>query len=118
IKLYLRLADMRKRHRGEGQLKWAWGRDGQACKLWIDNTSAYTVNFARIDIPGEAPGFGRTVIARPLDITRIPLGKCPAAQTFSLTPSVVNDYGVLEVWPQVAVPPQGASDDTAGAHAR
>jgi len=118
IKLFYRPVAIQKMPRGEGQLKWAWSRNGQACTLSIDNTSAYTVNFARIDIPGEAPGFGRTVIARPLDITRIPLGKCPAAQTFSLTPSVVNDYGVLEVWPQVAVPPQGASDDTAGAHAR
>lgn len=101
IKLFYRPAAIDKLPRGAEQAKWSIVRDGKSCRLAVDNTSAYNINFARVDVPGEPDGLGKTIVAKPLETTYIPLGKCPAGAV-SVTPQVVNDYGVIEAWPTVS----------------
>lgn len=107
IKLFYRPTAIQKLPRGPEQSKWSVERDGKSCRLAVDNTSAYNINFARLDVPGEAEGLGKTVVATPLAITYIPLGKCPAGP-LTVTPQVVNDYGVVEAWPAVTAGERGA----------
>jgi len=103
IKLFYRPTAIQKLARGHELLKWSWTRQGNACQLSIKNESAFTANFARIDIAGEAAAFGRAFVAKPLATSQLPLGKCPATADFQAVPHVVNDYGVVEVWPATAV---------------
>ncbi|MBV7483488.1 molecular chaperone [Bordetella sp. BOR01] len=109
IKLFYRPAAIQKLPRGPELLKWMLVRDGKTCRLAIENASAFTVNFARIDIAGEGAGFGRAVVGTPLATTHIALRECPAATDLMATPHVVNDYGVSEAWPAVPVSPAASS---------
>lgn len=106
IKLFYRPTAIQKLPRGPEQVKWSLAREGGACQLVAENASAFLVNFARIEVEGEASGFGRAVVAEPLAATRIPLGKCPATKNMQAVPHVVNDYGVVEVWPAAVVNPE------------
>ena len=108
IKLFYRPAAIDKMPRGAEQLKWAVAREGNGCRLVVDNTSAYNINFARIDVPGEPDGLGKTVVAKPFTTTDIPLAKCPSGAV-SVTPQVVNDYGVVEAWPTVTAGDRAAA---------
>ncbi len=110
IKLFYRPEAIQKLPRGAELSNWAVSRDGKSCRLAVENTSAFTINFARLDVPGEDNDLGKTVVAEPLDTTYIPLTKCPAG-ALSVTPQVVNDYGVLETWPTVSA---GMRDAAAG----
>ncbi|MEQ4616574.1 MAG: molecular chaperone, partial [Corticimicrobacter sp.] len=107
IKLFYRPNDIQKLPRGAELLKWSMVRDGGQCQLVIENTSAYNINFASIDMMGENSEFGRALIAKPLETTQVPLGHCPVGAV-SITPHVVNDYGVVESWPAVAPTLSGA----------
>jgi len=106
IKLFYRPVAIQKLPRGAELLKWSLAREGNACQLVAQNSSAFLVNFARIEFPGEAKEFGRGAIAVPLGASRIPLSKCPAAASSQVLPHVVNDYGVIEAWPAAAVGPE------------
>lgn len=108
IKLFYRPAAIDKMPRGAEQSKWSVAREGAGCRLVVDNTSAYNINFARIDVPGEADGLGKTVVAKPFTTTDIPLAKCPSGAV-SVTPQVVNDYGVVEAWPTVTAGDRAAA---------
>ncbi|MFJ3463115.1 molecular chaperone [Achromobacter spanius] len=110
IKLFYRPEAIQKLPRGAEMSKWAVSRDGKSCRLAVENASAFTINFARLDVPGEDSDLGKTVVAKPLETTYIPLGKCPTGAV-SVTPQVVNDYGVLEAWPTVSA---GMQDAAAG----
>lgn len=114
IKLFYRPAAIEKMPRGAEQAKWSVARDGKSCSLAVDNTSAYTINFARIDVSGEPEGFGKTIVAKPLETTSIPLSKCPAGAV-SVTPQVVNDYGVIDAWPTVSAGERGMQTTGAAA---
>lgn len=103
IKLFYRPEAIQKMPRDASLVQWSWQKDGKGCQLAIKNTSVFTVNFSGIDVPGEADGFGRTVVAKPLTTTLLPLAKCPSGAT-KATAKVVNDYGVVESWAEVAVP--------------
>lgn len=107
IKLFYRPNDIQKLPRGAELLKWSMVRDGGQCQLVIENTSAYNINFASIDMTGESSEFGRALIAKPLETTQVPLGHCPVGAV-SITPHVVNDYGVVESWSAVAPTLSGA----------
>lgn len=100
IKLFYRPNDIQKLPRGPELIKWSMVRDSGQCQLAIENTSAYNINFASIDMTGEASEFGRALIAKPLETTMVPLTHCPAGAV-SVTPHVVNDYGVVESWSPV-----------------
>ncbi|MCD0502867.1 molecular chaperone [Bordetella petrii] len=115
IKLFYRPAAIQDLPRGHAMLTWALVPDGKACLLAITNASAYTVNFAQIELQGQAPGFGRGVIAKPLATTSVPLGKCPAAAGLAATPRVVNDFGAVEIWPAAAIGAQPSGQNEAGA---
>jgi len=103
IKLFYRPASILKQPRGPELLQWKLGRDGDACRLMLHNQSAYTINFARIDIAGEDANFGRAVIALPLATTAVALSRCPATDATQVIAHVVNDYGVVEAWPAATV---------------
>lgn len=100
IKLFYRPTAILNSGRGPELAQWRLSRDGSACSIVIDNRSAYTINFSRIDIAGESPALGRARVAAPLGTTRIELAACPRG-ALQATPHVVNDYGVVEVWPAV-----------------
>lgn len=102
IKLFYRPEAIQKMPRDASLVQWSWHKDGKACQLAIKNTSVFTVNFSGIEIAGEAPGFGRTVVAKPLATTLLPLAKCPTGG-IKATAKVVNDYGVAEDWPEITV---------------
>ena len=106
IKLFYRPTGIQKLPRGRELLKWSVAREGATCQLVAENSSAFLVNFARIEFPGEANEFGRGVVAAPLAPTRMPLSKCPAAAGGQVIPHVVNDYGVIEPWPAAVVTPE------------
>ncbi|KRC72968.1 fimbrial chaperone protein [Achromobacter sp. Root83] len=102
IKLFYRPTAVLQLPRGPELVKWALVRDGKNCGIDIQNGSAYNMNFARIDTTGEPSGFGTAVVAKPLASTRVALGKCPAG-AIKLAPHVVNDYGVVEPWPEISL---------------
>ncbi|MFD4841183.1 molecular chaperone [Achromobacter sp. NPDC058515] len=110
IKLFYRPAAIQQLPRGPSLAQWSWAGDGKQCWLAIKNASAFTVNFAAIEIMGEAAGFARTVVAKPLATTQVPLGKCPSG-VIKATAHVVNDFGVVETWPEVAVQPETGSPE-------
>jgi chaperone protein EcpD len=110
IKLFYRPEAIQKMPRGADLVQWSWGKDGKQCQLAIKNASAFTVNFAAIDIPGEAAGFGRTIVAKPLATTQVPLGKCPSGEVRAKA-HVVNDYGVVETWAEVSVHPEAGGPE-------
>ncbi|QVQ26815.1 molecular chaperone [Achromobacter deleyi] len=110
IKLFYRPTAIQKMPRGHELVQWSWTRDGKQCRLAIKNTSAFTVNFAAIDVAGEAAGFGRTVVAKPFATTEMPLGKCPGG-AIKAKANVVNDYGVVEAWPEVSVPSEAGGPE-------
>ncbi|EFF74327.1 molecular chaperone [Achromobacter piechaudii] len=114
IKLFYRPEAIQKLPRGAEQSKWSFVRDGKSCRLAVDNTSAYTINFARIDVPGQPDELGKAVIAKPLETTYIPLDKCPTG-ALSVTPQVVNDYGVIDAWPTASAGERNATDIEAAA---
>ncbi|WP_313625716.1 molecular chaperone [Achromobacter sp.] len=102
IKLFYRPEAIQKMPRDASLVQWSWHKDGSTCQLAIKNTSVFTVNFSGIDFPGEADGFGRTVVAKPLATTLLPLAKCPNGST-KATAKVVNDYGVVDTWADITV---------------
>ncbi|HYG44203.1 MAG TPA: molecular chaperone [Bordetella sp.] len=105
IKLFYRPAAIQEMSREPQLLKWTLTREGKTCRLAVENSSAFTVNFARIDIEGEGTGLGRAIVAVPLATSYIALSQCPAAAELQVTPHVVNDYGVVEIWPAMPVAP-------------
>lgn len=107
IKLFYRPTTIQKLPRGAEQINWSMVREGGQCQLDIENSSAYNINFASIDMTGETSDFGRALIAKPLETTRVPLAHCPVGSV-SVTPHVVNDYGVVESWPSVTPTLSGA----------
>ncbi|MCS3509263.1 P pilus assembly chaperone PapD [Achromobacter sp. JUb104] len=109
IKLFYRPEAIQKLPRGAEQSKWYWARDGKNCRLAIHNTSAYNVNLARIEVPGEPEDLAKGVVAKPFATTFIPLEKCPA-DAVSVTPQVVNDYGVIEAWPVISAGEAGVPE--------
>ncbi|MFQ1063435.1 fimbrial biogenesis chaperone [Bordetella trematum] len=102
IKLFYRPTAILKSPQGPGQLTWSLVREGSKCVLDIMNASAFNVNFARMELAGQAKGFGTGVVAVPLDKTRVEMKSCPTAGA-TLTPYVVNEYGAIEPWPAVAL---------------
>ncbi|MEN4920151.1 molecular chaperone [Achromobacter spanius] len=104
IKLFYRPEAIQKMPRDASLVQWSWRKDGKACQLAIKNASVFTINFSGIDIPGEADGFGRTVVAKPMATTLLPLAKCPIG-AIKATAKVVNDYGVVETWAEATVAP-------------
>lgn len=102
IKLFYRPTAILELPRGPEQVKWTLAREGKSCSIDIQNGSAYNMNFARIEATGEPSGFGNAVVAVPLGSTRVALSKCPAG-AIKLIPHVVNDYGVVEPWPEVSL---------------
>lgn len=110
IKLFYRPTAIQKMPRAPELVQWSWARDGKQCRIVVKNTSAFTVNFAAIDVAGEASGFGRTVVAKPFATTELPLGKCPGG-AIKVKAHVVNDYGVVEAWPEVSVPSEAGGTE-------
>ncbi|AZR92866.1 fimbrial chaperone protein [Bordetella trematum] len=112
IKLFYRPTAILKAPQGPEQLTWSVSREGAKCSLAIANASPFTVNFARMELPGQVKGFGTGIVAMPLDTTRVELKGCPASGA-SLTPYVVNEYGAIEPWPAVSLQSGGPATPAA-----
>lgn len=110
IKLFYRPEAIRESPRGASLMQWSWVKDGTGCQLAARNASVFTVNFSAIEVAGEVGGFGRTVVAKPLATTKLPLAKCPSG-TLAVRAKVVNDYGVVEDWPEASAQFEAEASD-------